>query len=181
MKKVINIICEKLKIDKKSAVLLIIGSAGVIILVLTQLLPFGRASPEKSDTDADENLSPAVYEQNLEKRLAKLISDIDGAGEVSVMLTLESTDENVYAKEEKNQSGEKSSTSESKYIVVKSDGDESGMLLKVSQPQVRGVAVVCSGADSAVVRREIINAVSSVLGISSSRVSVTAMKHNNGG
>ena len=35
MKKVINTICEKLKIDKKSAVLLIIGMAGVIILVLT--------------------------------------------------------------------------------------------------------------------------------------------------
>ncbi|MBQ7596213.1 MAG: hypothetical protein IJU45_06080 [Clostridia bacterium] len=180
MKRLIDQITQKLKIDKKSAVLTVIGTVGVIILVLTELLPFTRASPDEKSAENRET-STAVYEQELEKRLCSLLAKIDGAGEVKVMVTLECTDENVYASEEKKQSGENSSSSETKYIIVKSDGSESGMLLKAFCPQVRGVAVVCGGAGSAVVRRDITNAVSSVLGISPSKISVTAMERENGG
>ena len=176
MKKLIEKLQEKFKLDKKSVILLITGTAGVLMLVLSQLLPFGRASPAAEAKSPAEAVSAAAYEQEIEKRLCSLISSIDGAGSVKVMVTLDCTDENVYAKEVKNQSSDKNESSDSKYIIVKSDGDESGILLKVAQPEVRGVAVVCGGAGNAVVRREIISAVSAVLGVSAARVSVTAMK-----
>ncbi len=180
MKKLIELISQKLKLDKKGAVLMLMGAAGVVILVLTELLPFTRASPVEKSAEISES-SPAAYEQELEKRLCSLLAEINGAGEVKVMVTLDCTDENIYATEEKKQSGENSSSDETKYKTVKSDGGESGMLLKVFRPQVRGVAVVCGGAESAVVRRDIINAVSCALGISPSKISVTSMKRENGG
>lgn len=176
MKKLIDILQKKLKIDKKSALLIITGAAGVAILVLSQLVPFGRASPKAQAEDTQSSFSAAEYEQDIENRLCSLISSIDGAGSVKVMITLESTDESVYATEEKRQQSENSASTESKYKTIKSNGSESGMLIKVALPQVRGVAVVCGGAGSAVVRRDIISAVCAVLGISPSKVSVTAMK-----
>ena len=105
-----------------------------------------------------------------------LISAIDGAGGVRVMVTIESGSENVYAVE---QSGDSSSSSESydkKYVIVEKDGTDSGLMLKVVEPQIRGVAVLCTGADSAEVRSEIIDTVTAVLGVSSNRVSIAKMK-----
>ena len=139
MKKITDMICKKLKTDKKTAVLLIIGAAGIIILVLSELLPFGRASPEQAVQEQTDAASCSEYEQDMERRLGELISQIDGAGKVKVMVTLDCTDESTWATEEKDQISDNSSSHETKYIIVKSDGSESGVLVKVTQPQVRGV------------------------------------------
>lgn len=39
-------------------------------------------------------------------------------------------------------------------------------------PKIKGVLVVCEGADSAIVKQNIIDSVRTVLGVASSRVSV---------
>jgi len=88
------------------------------------------------------------------------------------MVTLASGDENVYAVKEKSNDGSK----EREYIVIDSDNNESGLLLKVIEPEIRGVAIVCEGADSAKVRQEIVSTVSAVLGISTNRISIAKIK-----
>ena len=46
------------------------------------------------------------------------------------------------------------------------------MLISVKAPQVRGVIVVCDGGDNIAVKEKVINAVSGVFGISTTRISV---------
>ena len=110
-------------------------------------------------------------------RLEEMISSIQGAGKTKVMVTLDCSDENVYATEEK--SGDTSY--ENSVVIVENQDGESGVLIKVTQPKIRGVAVVCAGGASPTVRQSIIDTVTAVLDISSARVSIATMKTDNGG
>lgn len=166
-------LAERIKSDKKLFVIVVLGVAGIVLLTLSEIIPEKQEKPTENQTVP--NLSE--YEENTEKRLAELISSIEGAGRTKVMITLNSGDENVYATEDKN--GEK--TFERSYVVIKQDGDENGMLLRVEEPEIRGVAVVCEGADSAAVKQEIINTVTAVLGVGTNRVNISKMKSSDGG
>lgn len=175
----INKVISRISADKKSVVIIIIGIVGVILLVISELVP-GKTD-EPSETDAKLSVSDcADYEKSIEERLESLISQINGAGAVRVMVTLDSTAESVYAQEEKESGGENRSF-ENQYVIIKNENGEEAILIKTTRPQVRGVAVVCSGGGSAVVRQNITDTLTAVLGISSARVSITAMKSSNGG
>ncbi len=171
MNKTVQKILEKIKRDKRVAVIVCIGLVGIILLTLSELMPQKSdvKQSEKSENTTDIRDS---YEEDIEKRLTSIVSSINGAGRTEVMVTLASGDENVYAVKEKSSDGSK----EREYIVIDSDKNESGLLLKVIEPEIRGVAIVCEGADSAKVRQEIISSVSAVLGISTNRISIAKIK-----
>lgn len=171
----IKLIFSSFNADKRLIILVVMGITGVLLLTLSEILPEKKAE-ESEDNNIKVNLTEE-YEENLEKRLEELLSSISGAGKVNVMITLEGSDESVYATEQKQ--GEKSS--EEKYVIVDNSKEETGLLLKVSEPAIRGVGIVCEGSDSAKVRQEIINTVSAVLNISSNRISIAKMKNNSGG
>lgn len=173
-------LAKKFNTDKKTAVVVLIGIAGIILLAATELMPSAEKAQKSHQAEETPIITCSQYEKDVEERLAGILSEIEGAGRVSVMVTLESTVESVYAKEEK-QSGGENKNYEDEYVIIKTDDGESGMLLKTAQPQIRGVAVVCSGGSSAVVRQNITNTVTAVLGISAARVNITAMKKDNGG
>ena len=164
------------KTDKKLFIIVLAGIVGVVLLVLSELLP-----EENKDEPKPEKLSVASethnYEAELENRLTELIESINGAGKTKVMLTVDCGDENVYATENKTDNGK----NETEYVLVETDGNDSGMLLKVWMPEIRGVAIVCQGADSAKVREEITGVVTAVLGISTNRVNIAKMNNDSGG
>lgn len=97
------------------------------------------------------------------------------------MVTLESGAEQVYARNEKIKSDTSGGTALEKllgrkeYVLIESDGNEGGMIIKLIQPKIRGVAVVCEGGGSDAVRQEITQAITAVLDISASRVYITKM------
>jgi len=43
---------------------------------------------------------------------------------------------------------------EKEYVLIETDGNEGGMIIKLIQPKIRGVAVVCEGGGSDAVRQE---------------------------
>ena len=176
MKEKIENVLSRLKADKRLAIIVIAGITGILLLTFSEVLP----EKEKALTESgDDTYDYSYYEERLEARLESIISSIDGAGKAKVMLTLESSDENVYAMEHKQSSSEKSEQSENEYVLIDKDGDDNGLLLKIVEPEIRGVAIVCDGADSAQVKQAIISSVTAVLGITANRVSISKM--NNGG
>ncbi len=176
MSKILNLF-SKIKGDKRVIVIVIVGLVGILLLTLSELIP--EDNDETKKTEKSDNLSETVseYEASLETRLAELIKEIDGAGKTSVMLTLDCGDEKIYASKDRLTD----TSSEKEYILVENDGEQTGLLLKVAQPEVRGVAVVCEGADSAKVRQEITGIITAVLGVSTNRVNIAKMKITNGG
>lgn len=172
----INDFINRVKTDRKMIIIVLAGIIGVVLLVLSELLP-----EENKDENNEENISVATqsdnYEAELENRLTELIESINGAGRTKVMLTVDCGDENVYATENKTDEGK----SETEYVLVENDGNDCGILLKVWMPEIRGVAIVCQGADSAKVREEITGVVTAVLGISTNRINIAKMNSDSGG
>ena len=91
------------------------------------------------------------------------------------MVTVDSGEESVYSSdtETDNQSGENSASSSQKNTFVIVDDDEQKPLLeKEIEPKIRGVIVVCEGADDVYVRQAVIDSLRAALGISSANISV---------
>lgn len=98
--------------------------------------------------------------ENLENRLSALLCSIDGVSELSVMVTLESGVEYVYATEQKSNVNLLSDTLSGTEKRVENQnehrgllhhpqgrlGGESAVLVKRLEPVVQGVAIVCRGA-----------------------------------
>ena len=109
--------------------------------------------------------------QALETRLEDVLSQINGAGQVRVVLTTISQEEMIYQTDQDGE-GKRVTT------VTVSDGqrNETGLVRQVISPKYRGAVVVCQGADDPVVRLAIVEAVSNATGLGSDRISVLKMK-----
>lgn len=139
----------------------------------------GEAEPS-SETTACAETDAADYTRDLEERLVSIISAIEGAGATRVMVTLESSSEEIYLSnfdygEDVDTSGKNSFERKDEYVIVDGSSGQEGIVVRTAEPKVRGVAVVCQGAGSESVRARIVETVTALLDISSARVSVAKM------
>jgi len=155
---------------------------GILLMCIPALLPDAGENTESVGMQTDKT----EYGEMLEKKLLEVISKIQGVGETSVMVTIETRKEYVYAYEERkntNISTDKGSKGEirdanqediQKSLIVVNDGSgkETPVLIKEIAPKVQGVAIVCEGGDDPIVKSKIVEAVTTVLNIPSNRVCV---------
>lgn len=163
-------------LSDKGRRILIAAALAVMLGLLMSTVSCDR-SKKSSNIDSGgvraENL--AELEEQLERRLEQIISKIDGAGSVSVMITLESSTELLYERDRKvkrsTDSDSESYGSETEVVLAGSSKEplQIGTIL----PKVRGAAIVCSGASDPVVRERVANTAAKVLDLGISRVYVT--------
>ena len=139
---------------------IIAGIAAIALLFLSTVIPAGGAQ-QPQDTTA---------ERELEQRLTDIISQIDGVTSPQVMVTLDRTSERVFAEEVKSSSSGDSLSSENSPALT---GSRDALEKSVILPKVRGVAVVCGGAENMLVREKVVNTAARVLDIGVSQVYVT--------
>ncbi len=170
-------IFEKGNSNKKYLIVAVIGFVLIFLILLSES---DFAKDDKEDLNDTKSVSAFDYSEYLEKELCDLIESIDGAGKTNVMITISETSEYVYAKNDKNanKSTDKTSDStyDSEYVIVEQNNNDEGLLVKVIEPKIRGVAVVCEGADDPVVQQNIYSTVSAVLNISTARISISKSK-----
>ena len=109
-----------------------------------------------ADTTVSQSFDLNDFQQELQARLAA----ISGAGRVELMLSLDETEESVYAVNTRQTSGSDSRSRESDVSVV-SNGScgETPVTVKRVLPVFRGAVVLCDGADDASVRLSVTQAV----------------------
>jgi len=179
----LSALLRKWKIGRWQAVVLAAGLVGLLLLCVTSLPKSANAASAKNPAQESIRVDLTAYEQQLERRLSEIVSAIAGAGEARVMLTLDCGSEPIYAVQGKtdtkhsfSDSGSEESLSANKeYVIIGSGAGEQGLVLKMVEPQVRGVAVICRGGDDLIVRQAIVEAVTAVLGVGSNKVSVARM------
>ncbi len=133
------------------------------------LLPSGRAP-------AEETLPP-VSEPGLEQRLEVILSQIDGAGQVRVLLTEESGRETLYQTDSQSDTdGSGTRRSDDTVLVEDSARTESGLVRQTLEPTYRGAVILCQGADRPGVKLAIVEAVRCVTGLRADQISVQIMK-----
>lgn len=157
-------------------VMLILGVIGVVLIIISEFVTEKPKSQEKEQVQS----SFFDYESDIENRLCDIISQINGAGRVKVMVTLKSGEEKKYAYNEmfqaKNDENSSDSKTENEYVVIDGEKGDECVLLKTEFPEIQGVIVVCDGGDNSVIKNEITNAVSALLNISTNNISVIKMK-----
>lgn len=148
---------------------IIAGITAIVLLFLSTLTPKQQSAARTEVYSAEDVVS---LEQQLEQRLTDIISRIDGVTSPKVMVTLDCTSERVFAEETKSSSSPDETSTENSIALSGSGKDalETGVIL----PRVRGVAVVCGGADNVLIREKVVNAAARVLGIGVSKVYVTS-------
>lgn len=167
---------EKIKRYAKPVALFLVLILGIVLITV----PSGKDSEQDPEVIGGYS-KLGDYTRDCEMRLEEIISGISGAGKTKVMITFESSFENVYANNAKiEETGSESvstlaKTSE-KEIVLAGDrsGAETPVLLKELCPRVKGVLVVCEGGSSDAVSRSIKQAVASLFGISDGKVFVSS-------
>lgn len=166
---------KKIKLKKKQIVLLVFSAAMVFLIVVNDFLK--SSNEEKADISNTSEFS-LQYIDKTEKELERILSDISGAGKVSVMITLENCYENVYAVGYSQSQKDNGSQVDEEYIVVKKgSNNEECLLVKVYEPTIKGVAVIAEGAGSIEVKNAITQTVCALFNISSVKVSVEKMKN----
>ncbi len=169
------------------------GIAGIFLIVISGSLKGCAAqAPAASSASSQQGteITAEKFEEELEGKLTGIVSQIDGVGNVHIMVTLDQTIQDVYATERKTsdegtseagESGtgkqETNKSDETTYLVVKDEnGSEKTIRLTEIEPVVRGVVVVCDGGGDARVQQEITDAVTTALHITSVRVCVIKAK-----
>lgn len=149
----------------KKWIVIIAGAALGVFLIAYRPTTAPASSAEEESFE-----KIGFYTETLEKRIEELCRASVGIEDVSVLLTLDSGSEYVYAANTTD--GEETGTRE--YLIV--TGEKGGEPVRVTEicPKVRGVAIVCTNGDRAEVKEKITTLLSAALGIPSNRIKVSS-------
>ena len=177
---------------QKLNVLIIIASAGVLLIVLAnsfgssegkqEITPNAASIPGSKDSGQIVNSADNVdrLEASLAQRLEKVLTLINGVGEVKVTVNLASSTQKDFAvntttnnkttKEQDQKGGNRVITENNEngqmVLVRENQGSkEDPVVVKETKPEVKGVIVVAEGAGDAGVKADLMNAVQVYLDI----------------
>lgn len=162
-----------LKPNNRIKLFVIIGIIGVILIMLSEVVPSKSNDTKQTNT---QDYSYSEYISALEDETADIISSIDGVGKCKVMLTLKDTNESVYAKNTDESSSDSSYSKSYEYVLYDGEDGDTPIVIKQYFPRIQGVVVVCEGGDNTLVREKIIESVSSLFNVSSNKISVSKIK-----
>ncbi len=165
----------------------------VLIICVMFLIYFGTNKENTTSTTKSNNstidiqyISASQYAKDLEGKLEETLSQIQGAGNVSVVITLESSSELIIAKTiettKKSESVTTNGTTtktenveiiEKPLIVSGKNGDEPIILLEV-MPKISGIVVVAQGATDINVKLNILKALQALLTIPNGNIEILA-------
>lgn len=156
---------------KKYRYALLVLLAGLFLM----MLPDGKTDQEEAIPPQTEITEEAP--KDLQDSLAEILSQIEGAGKVRVLLTQATGEQTVYQTDEDMSAEENTSDIRRETVIISgSDRAESGLVQQVNPPVYQGAIVLCQGADSAAIRLAIVEAVANATGLSSDKISVLKMK-----
>lgn len=144
---------------------LLVMAVGVVLL----LLPTGSSPGETRQ--AAQAAEETVFDlEEFEEKLEQALSQIQGAGAVRVVLTLEDSGRQVLAQDQdQTAQGE---LSLSTVTVGRGSGNQEVVPLQQLTPAFRGALVVCPGGDSPQVQLKLTQAVAALTGLGSDKISV---------
>ena len=153
----------KLKSKKIKAEYLLIAIASLIVIGLF-------ASSFKGETQSDYSQIDD-YVLNLEQKLSNRLSQVSGAGKVTVLISIKQGITTEIATEKRVTNNEEGLVSEEKPILV------SGKPIVITEiyPEISGVVIIAKGADDLKVKNALLRATQTFLGITSDKIEILTM------
>lgn len=170
---------DKIKNIKHFEIIIVVVFCAILLLIYSSTF-----SSTKSEENTLTALTTEEYAQYLENKLSNVLSQINGAGNVSVMVTLSCGVEYVYAtnttEETTSQTVGGTTTTQTtiteELILVSQSGRDSPIIIRENLPKVSGVLVVSSGASNISVMLELQKAVMALLEIDAEDIEILVGK-----
>ncbi|MCH5584183.1 stage III sporulation protein AG [Shimazuella sp. AN120528] len=181
--------------QKKWHYLILVGCVGAGILLFSSFLttqeedaisnPLSTGKTSVKPTNGLKQNGMQDYEEQFESELSAILSKVVGVSDVSVVVNLDSTEEEVVQSDtrESEQTTNEADTKggsrsvnqnnvDKKTSVYRTNQGEQPIVIKRLKPRVRGVLVVARGVENLQVRALVIEAVQRILDVPSYRISV---------
>jgi len=155
----------------------------IVVLVGLVLIMLPDSTEKKQNTDfTHSKKEPEFSLAEEEKRISEALAEIDGAGEVRVVLSVYSSEEKIIAVDTESytlqENGEKREESSVTSVIISENGGESPVTVRMIYPEYRGALVVAEGAGNAETRLRLVQAVADLTGLSSEKITVVKMKNS---
>lgn len=185
---------EKSKKNKGPSNWFVLLSIGLILLLLGSGIFENKDNTKKNQTNivTEKTMEQTnqSYEEIMEKRLKDILSKVNGAGSVEVMITISYGKEIVIADDivkEENTSQEKDNTggtrdsrsySEEKKSVMHTpqSGNTEPVILKEIEPKIEGIIIVSQGGGDIIVESNLRKAAEALFNIPAHKIEVFKMK-----
>ncbi len=146
----------------------------IFIGILLMLFP-GETKEEINSVPLSE--ATEVKQLNLQQELEEILSRLEGAGNVQVLLTESIGKQTIYQTDQNSRKTQESEeVLKETVILTQADRSGTGLIIRVDPPRYLGAVVLCQGADKPAVRLAIVDAVSTATGLRSDKISVWKMK-----
>lgn len=156
---------------------LIIAIIFILILLLILFGNFNFSSKTSASVGTSTTyISSTQYAENLEEKLKTVLSKINGAKSVEVMITLQSGTSYVLASNEETKTttngADSTTTVSTNPIIIENGTDSNPIIISEVLPKILGVVVVSSGAYNVAVRLNLLNAVQTLLDLPASQIQI---------
>lgn len=160
---------ESIKTNRKTQLGLAILIVGIVLVCYFAFLSPVSKKTDDSGGDLTSSSATETYARNLEDKLEDILSNVKGAGNVKVLVTLGCGYEYVYATEETvKQSANGSTTTTTEVVMV----DGQPVVVKEIFPTIQGVLVSASGASDAIVKLNLVTAIQTVIDVPNSDITI---------
>jgi stage III sporulation protein AG len=160
---------KALEAIRKHRYALLVVAIGIVLICI----PFGGTEKATPQTQPQQQITDV---EALEQKLADILSRLEGAGKVQVMLTTASSELTIY-QEDTELSGGGADTSRYDTVIIKdAQGNEMGLIRQVIGAKYQGAIILCQGAGKAAVKLAVVEAVSRATGLGADQISVLKMK-----
>lgn len=177
---------EKLKKIKHLEIFLVIIFIALVLLIWFADFSGGNKQKGTNVSTSDGDISNlSKYTKDLEDRLSTVLSNIDGAGKVSVMITFDGNSEVILATTTDEKSTTNTTTSQggtkndsqtktvsSEPVLINQNGQTTPIVLMEIMPKIKGVIVVAEGANNVRVKLDLLKAVQALLAVNSGQVEI---------
>ena len=154
------------------------------------LLAGGQTGQQNETQNPDlyaQSVSPKATSQNstvgqMEQQLEQTLMKVKDAGQVTVQIAVHTMGRKEYACdvqkterrtiEENGEQIQETVEQQEQRSVVQPAGQQGGLLIEETMPEIRGVLIVASGASHAVVQEQLLQAASTLLEISAEKIVV---------
>lgn len=146
----------------------------VLLVALVGALLLVWPTGEKGETDPRETAAEDLFQvDQMEKKLEKALSQVEGAGDVTVVLTLQGGPRRVLAQDgSATEEDSRVSRETSTILLSKGSGYQEPAVVQELGPEYQGALVVCQGGDDPQVKLALYEAVSALTGLRADKISI---------
>ena len=180
-----SILNVKLTKEKKEKFVILFLLGVFFLLIATPVSTVTKKENQKEEQQQEIKIdNQDAYIESLENKLEQIIGGMEGAGKVTVMITLKDNGEKVLDKNVSYEKKEESDIEEGKEgqlmelvenpetVLIEESGDTKPYVIKEISPRIEGIVVVCEGGGNTNLALRIKEALVALFSIEPHKISV---------